>query len=1356
MYKRYYKPLSAFLALLLVICLIPLTSFAKAEDGGFIETGPAEELHATPQELPALRDAFSKHYIAQDGSSYAMIFPEQVHYFSGNTWKEIDNTLALDADLQKYVSANPQFPVSFAQSTSNGELVTISDGEHTLSWSIAFSGSSGGLEVMSLGGGETVSASQAAILDVASLREIGKAVSAIKYSAVFDDAVDLEYFIYHGKIKENVILNSLGGFSSYTLTVNTGDLTAVKEADGSVSFVDASGEAVFKLGVPWMQDAEYDTSADIAVTVTQIGSTAKITYTPDHAWLAEADRAYPVLIDPSFTTRQYTSNIEDTYVYEGDSASAARASETTLKVGEIDGKKYYAYIKIKNIPELLTGGQTAVTKATFSFCADITTSCSFNVYKPLGSWDPETITYSTRPVADTLSKITSTATYTMNVGGASCGVDITGFARNNWSSWNGVIVELEPSDSLSSVSLISSESTRTGLRPFMQIWYYYYSAEFIEEGAIYSFQNAASNMYLTVAEDSNGANAYQSTLNNGAIGENQAFRVNISTSGSLAFRAICSSDGSGRSLKFDYFDTVDDTLGYVPQNLYLYNNTANSKNSAWLLVDVDDDIDGGDDTLFMIVSKADPNLVLTANGTAVGSASGSDITSAGNVYVAPYTGDASQHWRVITGGCVQDVACTNIKTINGTTETYYRNAGTYQLSCPAVTFGETVTWTSTNQNVVSVDENGVCIIKEPGHATIAAHALDSEYVFDIYVRLRDGVYTFTNSTTGKRLSYGTEAAINGDSILTVVDVVSGASVSRADMFKIEYIANGRYRISSMLNSQLYLTPQLCWVEASREYIYTLTDALNAPSFGYIIECLETGGYYINQPGTGYLLHDQSLEDNGYPLVFLQDTELDDQNIDLRLWTLDQVYVPGSGITVRNPHSTVTVGGKYAFDAVAYTSVTDWSNNGEIVWSVTNGSGSASIDPSTGVLTGISAGIVTVKASYVVDGAVKFFEEFDVNVITLQSATYFIRNEEYRLYLDAEYIHDSYVPDIVWDLYSTQDTALRWKFVHVYDDYYYIINVKSGFYLTVLENMAAGRAVVLESSPANNERSVWKLTELASGSYKIQPVCCLDTDLALYTRNHDLMLYHFDESSDECVFKLEGLELQAVNYVNSSFTNDSPTDCLDKAYEFINYVYTKYFNVSITVDGTPIYDTISGINDCASTGACSNSNGCGASCSQHHKNLSRISDAIYNSPRKNGYLYVLWTNQQDFCSEVSGQHKVIDTLGVCIGYRPVIHIMQLYDVSYYYTDNEYIANVKLASAVYSLAHELAHSFGLGEMYNEANHDVLGDTCCLLEKFDPDTAYDFYLDVLNGDAEAFCPSCRELLGEKLATLVIDGNT
>ncbi len=83
------------------------------------------------EEDVALRDAYSKHYILENGERFAVIFPEAVHYKENNEWLEVDNRLTYNSATDKYVSTNPKFITAFAGHADSAEIVSVSDGEVT-------------------------------------------------------------------------------------------------------------------------------------------------------------------------------------------------------------------------------------------------------------------------------------------------------------------------------------------------------------------------------------------------------------------------------------------------------------------------------------------------------------------------------------------------------------------------------------------------------------------------------------------------------------------------------------------------------------------------------------------------------------------------------------------------------------------------------------------------------------------------------------------------------------------------------------------------------------------------------------------------------------------------------------------------------------------------------------------------------------------------------------------------------------------------------------------------------------------------------------------------------------------------
>ncbi len=65
----------------------------------------------------------------------------------------------------------------------------------------------------------------------------------------------------------------------------------------------------------------------------------------------------------------------------------------------------------------------------------------------------------------------------------------------------------------------------------------------------------------------------------------------------------------------------------------------------------------------------------------------------------------------------------------------------------------------------------------------------------------------------------------------------------------------------------------------------------------------------------------------------------------------------------------------------------------------------------------------------------------------------------------------------------------------------------------------------------------------------------------------------------------------------------------------------------------------------------------------------------------------------------------------------------------------------------LAHEIAHTFGMEEVYDDDQHDTLDSFTCVMEVFEGNYAGIFYRSIVENGADPFCDNCKE----KLRTLV-----
>lgn len=117
-------------------------------------------------------------------------------------------------------------------------------------------------------------------------------------------------------------------------------------------------------------------------------------------------------------------------------------------------------------------------------------------------------------------------------------------------------------------------------------------------------------------------------------------------------------------------------------------------------------------------------------------------------------------------------------------------------------------------------------------------------------------------------------------------------------------------------------------------------------------------------------------------------------------------------------------------------------------------------------------------------------------------------------------------------------------------------------------------------------------------------------------------------------------------------------------------------------------------------------------------------------------------------EESNTHYLVDTpdstvLGVTPGYGRVILLMNLLppvDM----TEPDDIEEGLLACMGIVLTHEMAHTFGMEDRYDDGVHADEGYQCVMESYHDEeDFLTDFYNDILQGKVNAFCDDCARIL-------------
>ncbi len=658
--------IASFMALIISFASIPIQAIAIGIDNmeqieeNVIDTGYEidKDVFLVEEDI-SKRGQFEKHYLCSDGTYVSVTYPEAIHYLDAdNKWQDVDQSLSYNLATGMYISDKADFEVFFSDKASADNIVRIQRNGYTLSWGIQTTNKKGNeLPRSATQSNNSIDSNTDVIIIPSSVSAtienpidsnnmdikdrlvanndtfvLSKVSSQISYSNIFGETqnVSLKYSVYHNKIEEDIIISERSNLQSVSMNMDIGTLTPVVNVDGSVDLVDYNHEMQFHIGIPYMVDADHNVCNDIQVTAVKDGTSCVITYTPNAEWFESFERVFPILLDPSITTSDYVSNIEDTYVEEN--ATVIHSSEQYLYITRNGNNRRNAIVRINKLPEidesmpivyatLSLASQSATTEYVELKAAYLDTALGLNEYDyflTTGDYFSYT-TYATMDYDEALVVFDVTAhIYEMYADKK--------FDDENGYDYHGdfVIGYDNATDTTYVPPFCSSEHTTPAVRPMFTVKYGYTLPAGMMNESVYSFMNAGSASYMSVngTSPANNSNIYQVWNEDEIATASQKFKLEyVSGTGGYLLRSMSSSSGTDKVV------SINRAGGELSTNMNVQLSSAtDSMAQEWLIVPIDYN-------LFRIVPRANMSLTLTASDYGDGTNAGTSATSQGNIFV---------------------------------------------------------------------------------------------------------------------------------------------------------------------------------------------------------------------------------------------------------------------------------------------------------------------------------------------------------------------------------------------------------------------------------------------------------------------------------------------------------------------------------------------------------------------------------------------------------------------------------------------------------------------------------------------------------------------------------------------------
>lgn len=639
---------------------------------------------------------------------------------------------------------------------------------------------------------------------------------------------------------------------------------------------------------------------------------------------------------------------------------------------------------------------------------------------------------------------------------------------------------------------------------------------------------------------------------------------------------------------------------------------------------------------------------------------------------------------------------------------------THLLTATTEPANQTVTWSTSNSDIATVSSTGLVSGIKAGTVTITATMVDADGITQtasctVYVYIDNGVYYIQNLLSAYHL---TVHPGNVTGLPNVYQYVLNPATPNiyprlTQMWRIHYLSEGRYSIRPMSKLDMALD-----VTSGNVDVYnvgtadTLTETPTCALWS--IEWNSMGYVFKNNGSDNLVIQvEDALTFSGANVIAGTTYDSDFSSC----WYLDKIANPPTGTILYD-----TSANTFASDPIEYVAPEETrslSNFGlaptfysgssilqNFIWESSN-TAIATVDSSTGAVTGVSAGTVTITGRKYYSGQ-HYPVSYTLVVTEIPEGTYFLKNKQTGYYADIQN-QTMAIGTTIQQWEFTGGDSQRWVFVHLGDGYYAIKSSNSNIahFMGVINDSTSLDVDIVLRTGTVTDGMKWKVELTDNGAYKIIPKTgeasgyVLATSTSSASNGYKLIQGDYIDNNsyrDEWLLLRSQYTATVYNFydkgyfVNYGETESTSISKINSYMLAVSERYLELFGLEITSPTATYYE--SAIDTCKST---VNSSNVHTLCS--HSNPHTILFDTTNSVSSH------------FNSNTSPSGSNVVTKAYWSGHR----IQTFADKDEYnrcYSSGTSIFMVKLSSSLVRnrnskgiLMHELNHQYGAPDHYHE---------------------------------------------------------